>query len=199
VYLTFDDGPDPVWTPRILAALRNVDARATFFVVAPLARRYPRLVQGALSLGHGVELHCTLPLRHIARTRHEVEADTRIGLRNLRRVGARPALLRPPWGVLAPWSGAVASECGLRPVLWSADTHDWRGDTAAEMLEAVMPALGPGAVVLMHDGLGPGARRSGCGETIALVEELVQRIRAARLEPATLPSNATEPAMEAPA
>ena len=66
------------------------------------------------------------------------------------------------------------------------DTHDWRGDDAAAMLAAVAPALAPGAVVLAHDGLGPGALRTGCAETVALVGPLVRRDRAAGLSPVPL-------------
>jgi peptidoglycan/xylan/chitin deacetylase (PgdA/CDA1 family) len=189
--LTFDDGPDPFWTPRVLDALRRAGVRATFFVVAPLAIEYPRLVSAALQAGHEVEFHCTKHVRHTHRSRSEVEADTREGLRVLRSLGVEPRLWRPPWGVLAPWTQEVAESFGLRLAPWSADTHDWRGDTAPEMLRRVEPFLGPGSVVLMHDALGPGARRSGCEETVALVGDLVTRLRSMGCEPGplTLPPN----------
>lgn len=183
VFLTFDDGPDPVWTPRVLDALRRSGARATFFVVAPLARRYPRLVREVLRSGHAVEFHCSRHIRHTELTRREVELDARSGLRDLHDLDIRPGLWRPPWGILAPWSKAITEDVGLELVLWTADTHDWRGDKASEMLDAVSPMLGPGAVVLMHDGLGPGARRAGCEETVALLPELVETVRALGLEP----------------
>ena len=78
-------------------------------------------------------------------------------------------------GASAPWTAAVAERAGLRLVGWDVDTHDWRGDSAEEMLERIAPDLFPGAVVLAHDGLGPGARRSGCAETVALIPPLVAR------------------------
>ena len=192
VFLTFDDGPDPVWTRRVLDELRRAGARATFFVIAPLARRYPRLVREISRSGHGVEFHCSRHVRHTEQSRREVELDTRSGLRDLKDLGIRPRLWRPPWGVLAPWSRTVAEEAGLELILWTADTHDWRGDSAREMLDAVSPALVPGAVVLMHDGLGPGARRAGCEETVALIPELVETVRARGCEP--LPLTAPGPA-----
>ena len=177
VLLTFDDGPDPLWTPRVLEALREADARAVFFVLGPLARRYPRLIREILGNGHRVELHCTSHIRHTHLTRREVEDDTRLGLRDLAQAGASPALWRPPWGVLAPWTREVANECGLELALWTEDTHDWRGDSADEMLRSIEGNLRPGSVVLMHDGIGPGARREGCEQTVELIGKLSRRIR----------------------
>lgn len=186
VFLTFDDGPDPLWTPRVLGALREADARATFFVVAPEARRHPDLVSAMLRAGHAVGLHCTEHVRHTERGREGVERDTREGLEDLASLGVSPRLWRPPWGVRAPWTGSVADAFGLRLALWTVDPHDWRGDTAPAMLERVRERLVPGSVVLLHDGLGPGARRTGCGETVALVGPLVEAIRTAGCEPAPM-------------
>jgi peptidoglycan/xylan/chitin deacetylase (PgdA/CDA1 family) len=184
--LTFDDGPDPLWTPRVLAALERADARATFFVVAPLALEHPRIVRAALEAGHRIEFHCTEHVRHTRRSRREVEADTYQGLRMLQSLGVEPRLWRPPWGILAPWTKEVAEGFGLRLAPWSADTHDWRGDKTPEMLRHVEPLLGPGSILLMHDALGPGSLRTGCAETVALVAPLVQRLRSMGCEPVPL-------------
>lgn len=183
VSLTFDDGPDPVWTPRVLEALREADARAIFFVVGPLAKRYPRLIREILGNGHRVGLHCTRHVRHTHMTRREAEEDTRLGLRDLAQAGAAPTLWRPPWGVLAPWSRDVAEDFGLNLTLWTEDTHDWRGDSAAKMLRSVEDELRPGSVILMHDGMGPGARREGCGQTVELIGKLARRVREIGCEP----------------
>lgn len=184
--LTFDDGPDPLWTPRILDALRRAEARATFFVIASLALRYPHIVCDVLEAGHAVEFHCVEHVRHTHRSRREVEADTREGLGVLRSLGVVPRLWRPPWGILAPWTEEVADRFGLRLALWNIDTHDWRGDAAPEMLRRAEPFLGPDSVLLMHDGIGPGSRRTGCEETVALVEDLVARLRSIGCEPGLL-------------
>ncbi len=186
IALTFDDGPDPVWTPRILEALQRVEAQATFFVIASQVRQFPHLISDVLRAGHGVEFHCTQHVRHTQRTREEVEADTRAGLRILEVQGVRPHFWRPPWGVLAPFTAEIADEFGLEIVLWTEGARDWRGDPASEMLERVGPQLRPGSIILMHDGIGPGARRSGCSETVALVGGLVKRIRSLRCEPGLL-------------
>jgi peptidoglycan/xylan/chitin deacetylase (PgdA/CDA1 family) len=192
--LTFDDGPDSLWTLRVLDALHRVDARATFFVITPLALEHRHIVSATLEAGHGIELHCTEHVRHTHCSRREVEADTREGLRILRSLGVEPRLWRQPWGILAPWTQEVAEDFGLQLAPWSADTHDWRGDTASEILHRVKPLLGPSSVVLLHDGLGPGSLRSGCEETVAFVEPLVARLRSMGCEPAPLtpPSDTSE-------
>jgi peptidoglycan-N-acetylglucosamine deacetylase len=69
---------------------------------------------------------------------------------------------------------------------WSADTHDWRGDVAADMHRRVGDLLRAGSVVLMHDGLGPGARRVACRETVELVPRLLETMRTRGLRPAPL-------------
>jgi peptidoglycan-N-acetylglucosamine deacetylase len=184
--LTFDDGPEPSWTSQILDALDYADARATFFVIASLALEHPHIVSAMLDAGHEVQFHCTEHARHTRRSRREIEADTREGLRALQSLGVEPRLWRPPWGIRAPWTEEIAESFGLQLAPWSADTKDWRGDAAPEMLRRIEPLLGPGSVVLMHDGLGPGVRRTGCRETVALVEPLVTRLRGLGFEPTPL-------------
>lgn len=191
ISLTFDDGPHPIWTPRVLGALERAQTRATFFVVAPLARRFPYVISDLLRYGHGVELHCTEHVRHTEQSRKEVQADVRDGLRELRRHGVHPRFWRPPWGVLAPFTAEIAYAFELELALWTEGTRDWRGDTASEMLDHVGPELRPGSIVLMHDGVGPGTRRSGCSETVNLVGPLVEHIRFLGYEPGPLDTTYT--------
>ncbi|MGB3682263.1 MAG: polysaccharide deacetylase family protein [Rubrobacteraceae bacterium] len=186
ISLTFDDGPDPVWTPRVLDALLASQARATFFVVTPLARRRPGLISEMLERGHGVEFHCVEHVRHTDLDRDEIEKDARTGLRDLESLGVKPRLWRTPWGITTPATLETSRKLGLQVTPWTEDTHDWRGDPASEMLASISPSLAPGSVVLMHDGIGPGARRDGCEETVALIEPLVGRIRALGCEPAPM-------------
>jgi len=184
VALTFDDGPDPRWTPLVLNALDETSARATFFVMAPLARRYPRLLSRMREAGHEISFHCTRHVRHDRLTPQEVAEDARAGLLTLKELGHPARHWRTPWGLVTPATEEVARSHGLGLVGWTADTEDWRGDPAETMLDRVGPGLKPGAILLMHDGLGPGATRTGCGETVALVGPLVSLVRARALDPA---------------
>lgn len=186
IALTFDDGPDPRWTPRVLDALTLAGAQATFFVIAPRALSELYVVERILSDGHRIELHCHDHVRHTDRTEYEVTRDAEHALTALDLVGVRPRLWRPPWGVHAPFTPRVADRFGLRLVGWDADTHDWRGDDATRMVRAIGPSLTEGTVVLAHDGIGPGATRSGCAETVALVELLAREANARELRLGTL-------------
>jgi peptidoglycan/xylan/chitin deacetylase (PgdA/CDA1 family) len=169
VSLTFDDGPEPRWTAEVLDALEHTGARATFFVLGEKVAREPALVERVLRAGHEVGLHGHRHLRHTEHTREEIERDTDEALATLGALGIRPTLWRLPWGRAAEWSEEIAAARGLRIVGWDADTHDWRGDRAGEMLADVAPDLQDGCVVLAHDGLGPGATRAGCEQTVVLV------------------------------
>lgn len=165
LYLTFDDGPHPAWTPAVADALAAVGAQATFFVMAPAAHEQAALVRRLVAAGHAVELHASRHRRHSELDRVAVGREAVEGLRGLARVGIRPCRWRTPWGSLHPATPAVAAAHGLTLTGWTADTHDWRGDRA----EAMVEVLAPGAVVLCHDGLGPGARRQDASETVRFV------------------------------
>jgi peptidoglycan-N-acetylglucosamine deacetylase len=183
VALTFDDGPDPVWTPLVLDALADARARATFFVIAPRATRYPSLVSRMREDGHDVAFHCNEHVRHDAMTPEGIEADVASGLLAL---GQPARHWRTPWGFVTPATEAVAQRHRLWLVGWTADTEDWRGDAPDEMLARVRGKISPGAIVLMHDGVGPGATREDCAGTIDLVRPLVATVRSHGLEPETL-------------
>lgn len=167
--LTFDDGPDPVWTPQLLDLLRGARARATFFPIAARAADNPAIVERMRGEGHAIGLHCHEHVRHSERDAEWLERDTDAALERLAGVAVRPSLWRTPWGDTAPWSAGIARTHGLRLIGWTADTHDWRGDGAAEMFEATRESLIDGAIVLAHDGLGPGARRESVEATLEYV------------------------------
>jgi peptidoglycan-N-acetylglucosamine deacetylase len=167
--LTFDDGPDPVWTPRLLDLLRRHGARVTFFPIAPRAAAQPELIARMLAEGHAIGLHCDEHVRHSTRGIDWVRRDTARALDRLSALGVTPSLWRTPWGDIARWSEVIAAEFGLRIVGWTVDTHDWRGDVAADMFTASRGSLCDRAIVLAHDGIGPGARRAGAEQTLGFV------------------------------
>ena len=172
--LTFDDGPDPVWTPRLLDLLGRLGARATFFPIAARAAEHPGIIERIQAEGHAIGLHCDEHVRHSERDMAWLVRDTDMALRRLAGLGVRPSFWRTPWGDVAPWSTQVARDRDLRLIGWTTDTHDWRGDPAVEMFEATRERLTEGAIVLAHDGLGPGAGRESVEPTldyVALVGE----------------------------
>lgn len=187
IALTFDDGPDPRWTAAILDQLDGLGLAATFFVISARARANPALVERIAAGGHTIALHCREHLRHSECERAAIEADTRAALAELGSLGVRPRLWRTPWGRTAPWTAAIAATNGLTLVPWTLEPHDWRGDSAERMLAFLAPRLASGAIVLLHDGLGPGARRTDCSETVRLLEPLAAAASARALAPRALP------------
>ncbi len=173
IALTYDDGPDPVWTPRLLDVLARVGARATFFPMAPRAAAQPALIARMRAEGHVIGLHCHEHVRHTERDEGWARRDVERALAELDSAGVRPELWRTPYGVRAEWTGTIAAERGLALVGWTADTHDWRGDSVAEMRAALAEELVKEAVVLAHDGLGPGVHRPDTRETVAFTESLL--------------------------
>ena len=151
IALTFDDGPDPEWTPRVLDALAAHGMRATFFLVGERAERHPELVERILAEGHEAGSHSwdhpSLPELAPAAAAEQI-ARTRAVL------GSRDAgLLRPPYGhqSLATWRLARAE--GYRVVMWSIAAGDWRSDDGATLASRILAEAAPGAIVLLHDSL----------------------------------------------
>ena len=174
VALTFDDGPSR-YTPRILALLRRLRARATFFVVGDLAERYPSLLRREARAGMGVGNHSYAhPYRRpfdslsYRRIRAEIEG----GAEALSTLGVRVTAFRPPGGSFHGYVLQAAEAAGERIVLWSVDPGDWRpGITAEQVTRRVLRAVRPGSIVLLHDG---GGDRS---ETVKALPAIVRGIR----------------------
>jgi peptidoglycan/xylan/chitin deacetylase (PgdA/CDA1 family) len=185
--LTFDGGPDPVWTQRVLDALGRAGARATFFVVGERVRANPDAVCAVLAAGHDVQLHCDRHLAHSQRSEAEIAQDTSAALATLRELGVAPTHWRTPCGIETESTVGVARAKRLTLVRWTFDTHDRRGDAPALMLRAARRAVAVGGVVLMHDALAPGGLRGGCENTADFIPALVAAARSRGLKVGPLP------------
>ena len=168
----------------MLTRLADEGAQATFFVMAGRAAAHPSLVDRMRAEGHEIALHCVRHVRHTEIDERGLRRDTEAGLRLLERLGVTARRWRAPWGVTTAASRAIAADLDLELVRWDVDTHDWRGDSAAAMHARVAGEIRADSVVLMHDGLGPGARRTDCRETLRLVPALIATLRSRRLRPA---------------
>jgi peptidoglycan-N-acetylglucosamine deacetylase len=175
--LTFDDGPEPMWSSRVVQELRHCDAQATFFLVGERVRDAPEHARAVVASGNQAQLHCHRHVRHSELSEAEIEQDTREALSALATVGVRPTCWRTPWGIRTADTLRVARRHRLRLVHWTIDTHDWRGDSAEAMFTQARSQLSAGGVVLMHDGLGPGSRRTGAQNTVELIGPLVDAAR----------------------
>jgi peptidoglycan-N-acetylglucosamine deacetylase len=167
---------------RVLHALRDCRAQGTFFVIGERVQSARELLPAIIETGNEVQLHCHRHIRHTDLSELEIERDTGEALAALADLGVRPTYWRTPWGVQTPATIRVAKRHGLTLVNWTIDTHDWRGDPAAVMLARARAQLVDGGVVLMHDGLGPGAMRVGCENTVELLKPLVAAAKSEGLE-----------------
>ncbi|HEX7043442.1 MAG TPA: polysaccharide deacetylase family protein [Burkholderiales bacterium] len=151
VALTFDDGPHPESTPRFVEALEAHGARATFFVIGELARRYPELVARLRAGGHALGNHSWDHASFPAISRAERRAQLRAWVEA---VGdARPQLFRPPYGNQTLLTHLEVRRQGWEVVTWSVVARDWTGDGAEAIASRVLRGLRPGAIVLMHERL----------------------------------------------
>lgn len=153
VVLTFDDGPEPGGTDRVLSALADAGATATFFVLLSRVRRFPALCAEVVAAGHEIALHGedhralpTLPAE-------EVDRRLRGGRAELEDVtGQRVRWCRPPYGRQTVRNWRSATDAGLLPVLWGPTTWDWRDIPQSERIAKAAEGVRPGAIVLAHDG-----------------------------------------------
>jgi len=150
VALTFDDGPSPEQTPRLLDMLAKAGASATFFVIGRHAARYPGLVKRIVGEGHRVGSHSwSHPQTTTLQSADEELLHTHEVLKQI--IGTDPTLFRPPYGIeTGPLADAAAAK-GYRTVLWSLDTKDWRDHDPAKLSEMVGERSRRGDIVLMHD------------------------------------------------
>jgi peptidoglycan/xylan/chitin deacetylase (PgdA/CDA1 family) len=154
VALTFDDGPHPVTTRKVLALLARTPHRATFFVLGDKARRHPDVVREIHEAGHALGVHgdvhdrlhsfrgAARVAKEIARAQAAVEAAC----------GVRPRLFRPPLGHTSPLTAGGVRRARVRVVGWSARGYDGlasRGDDS--VVARLAPSLKDGAIVLLHD------------------------------------------------
>lgn len=154
VALTFDDGPSPVTTRRILALLAEADVRATFFVLGEKVERDPDVVKELVLAGHSVGLH---GYRHDRLYAFNSPADVAADIERVqaaveRAAGVRSRWFRPPVGQVSPRTAEGAKRAGVDIVGWSVRGLDGlRGADPERVAERIERGLEPGAIVLLHD------------------------------------------------
>jgi len=153
VYLTFDDGPDPAWTPRVLQVLDDAQVRATFFMIGAAAQGAPSLVREVAAAGHGIGNH-TFAHRHPWTMRTSVARaqvhDGAVALADI--VGRAPAFYRPPHGRNRPCMTEAARRDGSMLVMWDRSAIDWGSLGTASRIAKRLAKVRGGEIVLLHDG-----------------------------------------------
>ncbi|WP_052439198.1 polysaccharide deacetylase family protein [Streptacidiphilus jiangxiensis] len=171
IALTIDDGPDPRYTPQVLALLERYDITATFCQLGQQVSRFPTLVGEVSARGHLLANHtwthadltrATAPAirDELTRTSEALEEVT----------GVEPTFFRAPYGA---WSRQVLDECrrqNLTPLAWSVDPRDWSRPGAGHITDTILRTTRPGSIILEHDG---GGDRS---QTVAALRIVLPRL-----------------------
>ena len=190
VALTFDDGPDPRYTPTLLDLLADHGVVATFFLVGRRAERHPELVVRMVHEGHAVGSHSwSHPDPHGASLRR-LREEYRRGKRAVEATTGMPVpLFRPPMGHVAISSAAAAAMARVRPWLWTRDPSDWVPDRTVDDILESLGDLRSGDVILLHDGIELPVSDAALDRsaTLGAVPVLIRRAKAAGLDLVTLP------------
>lgn len=187
--LTFDDGPDPLVTPRVLDLLGAAGVRASFFCIGERAARHPDLCREMVLRGHGVENH----------TQHHRHGFSLLGPRRLAReirsaqetltaiTGQAPCFFRAPAGLRNPLLEPVLSRLGLRLATWTRRGFDTRARDPDRVTGRLTRGLAAGDILLLHDG-NAGRCADGGPMVLQVLPRLLQTIESAGLTPVTLRS-----------
>jgi len=169
IALTFDDGPHPVMTERLLRVLQDEHVPGTFFVVGKMAERYPLVVQEMARDGNEIANHTydhyRLPQLNNAAILNELD-ETRSVIRKL--TGRNTYLFRPPGGEYTRRTLRATSRAGYHMILWSVLTNDVQGATPRMIYRRIMSKVHDGSIILMH---------SGMPNTVEALPEVIARLR----------------------
>ncbi len=151
--MTFDDGPHPTLTPKLLDILKERNIKCTFFVIGKNAKAYPKIIQRMLAEGHEIAnhtwTHCSLTSRSDAQIRSELQQseDALVAAANY-----RPHLIRPPYGAInTRIKQLMFTEFGYPTIMWSVDPQDWRRPGSSVVTSRLVNGAHPGAIMLSHD------------------------------------------------
>ncbi len=153
VYLSFDDGPGPDYTPAMLDMLGRYGVKATFFVLGQNVRSYPSVTAQIVQRGHKIGNHTDSHPDLTTLTSAQIAAQLGTAEESIfAAAGVRPNCMRPPYGYLNTTATNTIATLGLSTILWTHDTRDWNtGVTSVQSIVNTLNTVGNGSIVLMHD------------------------------------------------
>lgn len=171
VALTFDDGPDTVYTPQILDVLKQHRVKATFFLVGRRVQAHPDIVRRMVRDGHELANHSWSHAYLPKKSYEDVVADLRRTDEAIRAVTGQPVwLFRPPYGSTTGEIARAAERRQLSVVLWNVDSLDWKkGQTQEDVAHNVLPNVRNGSIILFHSAGGKGEDLSNTVRALPLI------------------------------
>lgn len=175
IALTFDDVPDPRFTPQLLDVLHKYNVKATFFVVGSRAEKHPGLVARILREGHAIGNHSYNHPEFSKLSMNEFRTQI-VRTENIIQVlaGYKPRLIRPPYGDISEQQLKWAKSHGYKLVNWNVDSLDWRGLSKTQVRNNILSRAGKGAIILQHGGGGRGSDLKG---TVQALPEVISIMR----------------------
>ena len=178
VALTFDDGPYPPYTQKVLAILKEKNVHATFFLVGENALAHPELVRQIKAEGHLIGTHTQHHKDLLRLDKKEVRDEMIMGVESIRQItGEAPKFIRPPHGFKDYEVIEQAENLGLTVVNWDVIPRDWTNPGTEKIVSRVIEKVKPGSVILLHDGDSP-ANSGSREQTVQALPEIIDQLRA---------------------
>jgi peptidoglycan/xylan/chitin deacetylase (PgdA/CDA1 family) len=168
VAITFDDGPNPEYTERLLDGLKERNVTATFFLIGSEVKEYPEIVKRMSREGHLIGNHTYEHVNLCETDREQVKWQVEQTNDLIYEItGKRPVYIRPPYG---SWSAELGDVTGMLEILWTVDPRDWDCDDTGELIERVLNAVTDDSVILFHD-----SSASSVDAALSIIDILTER------------------------
>ncbi|MBU1726300.1 MAG: polysaccharide deacetylase family protein [Candidatus Omnitrophica bacterium] len=177
--VTFDDGPSYDWTPRILDALKRLNAKATFFMIGDHVLKYPIVAKRVAAEGHDIGIHSMGHHNYLYLTKYELQKDIEDSRALIRQVtGKDTTLFRPPKAWLSKREKEKIKSLGYTVVLWSLNSKDWVHFDDKYITKYILRNIRPGDIILFHDSGGSFRLEGGDRkETVLAVTRIIEKLR----------------------
>jgi len=185
VALTFDDGPDNIYTGQILTILHRENIKATFFVVGVRAKAHPEVIRRIAAEGHAIgnhtwDHHSISDLTPNALNNEILQTDSLL----TSILGYHPILFRPPYGAIKAETVPVISGMGYKIIGWSVDTRDWAGTSPQQIQKNVLKEVYAGGIILQHSA---GGSKENLSNTVKALPQIISTLKAQGYDFVTVP------------
>jgi peptidoglycan/xylan/chitin deacetylase (PgdA/CDA1 family) len=185
VALTFDDGPDTVYTPQILDILSEAKVRGTFFLIGKRAELFPDVVKRIVAEGHIVGNHSLSHPNIVKLNKEQTSAEIK-GCEDILHtlIGYRPALFRSPYGSLDPNKVQEIGQMQVKIIAWNVDSLDWKSLTAEQVKYNILENVKEGSIILQH---AAGSKEENLTGSVTALREIIKILKREGYEFVTVP------------